>query len=688
MSRQNKKQQSLITDKSANKRLASSLTLPSKEANQSKRGRYLKEDELIIDNEDDEFSDDDTNDDFSEDQESENDGLRPVEGFAVGIDACNQTPGDLEELQSSMFQSQLNFICLDMEHATALMDELSMDTGELNGVIVGKINLSSTANEASLQGWLRSGNKFYNSYAFAAHLGLQAVLVELPITSEVSTSYVMQLCRLLTNTLSKFSPTAPQVWLQISADSWYYWDSIRHGIDHHNHVYVAVDYANVTDETIVNDAIFRRWKAEPIKAVLLSTAHLLVSNNARIQKQKISNLKTKKSKTSATSSSLSLDFQSIVRFLRHFFDFKIHFILVAAPDHSPASIIDSEILEACLDTLHSQFSLWREEPMAEEEIVASSLLLDQQFSFSFRDKLQTPLDPLHQNLDLETYRVMEEDPIKYQRYEMALIAATRDLKHILGKSVDIDHPIRILVVGPGRGPLIASSLVAAAVNQVPIEVIAIEKNRNAVRTLKHRFAPYIVCEPSTSTSNNKANKNASAQKTSKASNGQSSQRGIVSPRVRIIEGDMRDQVSVSSHHSTGTHTHASQQEGRDVISPGSVHIIVSELLGSFADNEASPECLYAIEHVLHPIHGVMIPQSYTSYLVPVAASHLWQQARVMFHQHSGKNQHQQQGLDYPYVVHFHAHTTYGGPSQPAFQVKHLFCIQHRSSVRTSFISNL
>ena len=44
---------------------------------------------------------------------------------------------------------------------------------------------------------------------------------------------------------------------------------------------------------------------------------------------------------------------------------------------------------------------------------------------------------------------------------------------------------------------------------------------------------------------------------------------------------------------------------------------VSELLGSFGDNELSPECLDAAQHLLTP-EGVCIPQSYTSFLAPVA----------------------------------------------------------------------
>ena len=50
----------------------------------------------------------------------------------------------------------------------------------------------------------------------------------------------------------------------------------------------------------------------------------------------------------------------------------------------------------------------------------------------------------------------------------------------------------------------------------------------------------------------------------------------------------------------------------------SFDIIVSELLGSFADNELAPECLAATVKMARP-SCVYIPQSHTSFLYPVAA---------------------------------------------------------------------
>lgn len=52
--------------------------------------------------------------------------------------------------------------------------------------------------------------------------------------------------------------------------------------------------------------------------------------------------------------------------------------------------------------------------------------------------------------------------------------------------------------------------------------------------------------------------------------------------------------------------------------PEKVDILVSELLGSFGDNELSPECLDGAQKHLKP-DGISIPCQSTSYLNPVMA---------------------------------------------------------------------
>ena len=55
-------------------------------------------------------------------------------------------------------------------------------------------------------------------------------------------------------------------------------------------------------------------------------------------------------------------------------------------------------------------------------------------------------------------------------------------------------------------------------------------------------------------------------------------------------------------------------------------ILLSELLGSFGDNELSPECLIPTEKYLKPT-GIYIPWAYTTPLVPLSSQILWNEVR-------------------------------------------------------------
>lgn len=65
--------------------------------------------------------------------------------------------------------------------------------------------------------------------------------------------------------------------------------------------------------------------------------------------------------------------------------------------------------------------------------------------------------------------------------------------------------------------------------------------------------------------------------------------------------------------------------------PELADILVSELLGSFGDNELSPECLDGAQRLLAP-HGISIPSEYTSFIEPVTAAKVWSDARVRPHE--------------------------------------------------------
>lgn len=91
-------------------------------------------------------------------------------------------------------------------------------------------------------------------------------------------------------------------------------------------------------------------------------------------------------------------------------------------------------------------------------------------------------------------------------------------------------------------------------------------------------------------------------------------------------------------------------------------ICVSELLGSFGDNELSPECLDGVQTTgIIKETCVCIPQRYTSYLAPVSSMRLHCEAQVKAFDAatptegpSGKPTGSRQALETPYVVRAHA----------------------------------
>uniref|UniRef100_A0A8H8CMM8 Protein arginine N-methyltransferase n=1 Tax=Psilocybe cubensis TaxID=181762 RepID=A0A8H8CMM8_PSICU len=149
----------------------------------------------------------------------------------------------------------------------------------------------------------------------------------------------------------------------------------------------------------------------------------------------------------------------------------------------------------------------------------------------------------------------------------------------------VDEKLVVCVAGAGRGPLVARCFKALERAKRQATVIAVEKNPNAFVTLQER------------------------------------KRKEWGNKIQLIFGDMRI-----------------------IDVPEKADILVSELLGSFGDNELSPECLDGAMRFLKP-SGISIPSSYTAHLAPLSSSKLYNEAR------STKTE---KGLETPYVVMFQA----------------------------------
>ncbi|KAM3153852.1 Protein arginine N-methyltransferase 5 [Botrytis cinerea] len=235
----------------------------------------------------------------------------------------------------------------------------------------------------------------------------------------------------------------------------------------------------------------------------------------------------------------------------------------------------------------------------------------EKFGSGYQDYLQAPLQPLTDNLESVTYEVFEKDPVKYDWYERAIERALSDWVLQKKPTSSLSGAVVLAVAGSGRGPLVSRALKASQTTGVPIEVWAVEKNPNAYVLLQRH-------------NENVWNGVVNVVKTD--------MRAWKGP-LRNAAGPIGQAVTTSSTTPATTH--------------GKVDILVSELLGSFADNELSPECIDGVQHVLAPEHGISIPASYTAHLTPILAPRLHADISNRF----SADEH---ATDTPYVVMFHA----------------------------------
>uniref|UniRef100_A0A6I8SA06 Protein arginine N-methyltransferase 5 n=1 Tax=Xenopus tropicalis TaxID=8364 RepID=A0A6I8SA06_XENTR len=247
------------------------------------------------------------------------------------------------------------------------------------------------------------------------------------------------------------------------------------------------------------------------------------------------------------------------------------------------------------------------------------------FAKGYEDYLQSPLQPLMDNLESQTYEVFEKDPVKYSQYQQAVYKCLLDRVPEEEKETNIQV---LMVLGAGRGPLVNASLRAAKQAERKIKVYAVEKNPNAVITLEGwRYEEW-------------------------------------GSQVTVVSGDMREWKA-----------------------PEKADIIVSELLGSFGDNELSPECLDGAQHFLKE-DGVSIPSEYTSYLAPISSSKLYNEVRAC----REKDRDPEAQFEMPYVVRLHNFHQLSDPL-PCFTFLHpnkdavidnnrYICLQYRVDLNT------
>ncbi|KAJ0593993.1 putative methyltransferase [Helianthus annuus] len=436
--------------------------------------------------------------------------------------------------------------------------DLVLSPAQWSSHVVGKI--SSWIDLDSDDDVLREDSEIAlkQELAWASHLSLQACLLPTP-KGKSCANYARFVNQILENLNNM------QLWLRIPlvksddndddsvngtsdgmvvepTDSWELWNSFRELCEHHSQLSVALDVLSSLPS--VNS--LGRWFGEPVKAAIVHTDSFLT--NARGYP------------------CLSKRHQKL---LSGFFYYSIQIVLSGKAVHnlpvgssaSASGQTDNYTQQAQRHEIRSYldyvgYLYQKMEPLPEQE----------RFELGYRDFLQSPLQPLMDNLEAQTYETFEKDSVKYIQYQRAVSKALVD--RIPDENASTTTVV-LMVVGAGRGPLVRASLQAAEETGRKLKVYAVEKNPNAVVTL-HSLVKLEGWEN----------------------------------MVTIISCDMRCWEA-----------------------PEKADILVSELLGSFGDNELSPECLDGAQRFLKP-DGISIPSSYTSFIQPVTTSKLYNDVKL------------------------------------------------------------
>ena len=461
--------------------------------------------------------------------------------------------------------------------------------------ILGKLSPWLSLDSPSDRIRVNSSRVFWQEITWAAHLGLSAVL--LPPPSAESYAHYAHFINEASLRLSSM-----QLWLRIplsvfgtvaaaadekeeeeednnnyyygtkeQTDSWSIWNRIRLLCDHNDKLSVALE---ITEDLPEDNSALQRWIGEPVKAVIVPTSVFLTSDDSNGMPY------------------LSTRHRS---FLASIISLKPHIIISGAPHNNNSN--NNSNSSSKENSMYGDLSAYRD---CIEDVRRSIPAMTPQevFESPYYDFLQAPLQPLADNLESQTYEVFEKDPVKYVRYEEAMAAALRDMSAPLAGS----RPLVLMVVGAGRGPLVDAALRASASTGVPLRVYAVEKNPNALVTLRNKRV---------------------------------SQAGW--DAVTVVESDMREWEA-----------------------PEKADILVSELLGSFGDNELSPECLDGAQRFLREDGGISIPYSYTSYVAPVATPRLFNDIKDF-----GDTKH----FEIPYIVKLHNYYQMA-PSKQCFTFTH------------------
>ena len=308
-------------------------------------------------------------------------------------------------------------------------------------VVVGAVSEWIDLDAPAAEQRKASENVLREEVAWATHLNVPAVLLPPPSflqgASCVNYAHVLNQLVLQAHYL--------QVWVRIPLvatsligspqDPWHVWSTMSALCSSNASVRVALELT----ADLPSQSALDRWVAEPVKAVIIPTSIFLTNESGFPELS-------------------SAHERYVVRMHRH----GVQFIL-------KGRVASEDGMSTYQSYLNNLISCIPESTEQEE------------FEAPYHDYLQAPLQPLMDNLESATYETFEQDPIKYARYQEAIELAISDHQK---KFPAAPHTV-VMVVGAGRGPLVKASLRASDAAGRKIKVYAVEKNPNAVITLRN-----------------------------------------------------------------------------------------------------------------------------------------------------------------------------------------------------------
>ncbi|XP_037077517.1 protein arginine N-methyltransferase 5-like isoform X2 [Pollicipes pollicipes] len=452
--------------------------------------------------------------------------------------------------------------------------DMVLSNADWNTLVVGKLSAHLDLDSASDTVRQQSEAALAEELSFAAHLTLPAVTLRLHRARN------MNLARHLYSRV--VNSCSYQIWVQVPLrspaavqrqyrsdmpegeadeperdDTWLWWDRLRNATGTEARLGVCLQVGADLPESRCLD----RWMGEPIKCVMLP-ADVFITNKKGFPV-------------------LTRAHQELMKCMMRL---NCQFVVTGANRH--------QHVKHYWQYLNHLYQVFLEE--------SNNPLSD--FAIGYEDYLQCPLQPLMDNLESQTYEIFEKCPVKYTEYQRAMHQAFLDRVPEERKDQDT---IVVMVVGAGRGPLVRAAFLAARQASRTLRVYAVEKNPNAVVTLR-----------------------------------------------TAVEEEWGDSVVVVS------------SDMREWKAPEKADILVSELLGSFGDNELSPECLDGAQKYLKE-DGISIPQSYTSFLHPVQSPKLYNDVRGC----REKDKPAVTPFEMPYVVYLQ-NVLRIGPPQELFKFHH------------------